>query len=147
MCLLTLIGFIVIFIHFSRALITFVVTTHWNASNTNFGVNFMFDCVKGFSRVTRLWQGCCFPHSKLWIWRVLFTLYFLFQDKGCGLIPGCEKCSDGLVCKKCRRSFIPIEYERSRKTIIRCSRSCPVGYNITSRKAYPKICVRTQLGK
>lgn len=71
----------------------------------------------------------------------------LVVDSGCGLIPGCEKCSDGLVCKKCRASFIPVEYDRNRKNIVRCIRSCPVGYNITAKEAFPRICVRTQLGK
>lgn len=74
--------------------------------------------------------------SRRWLW----------GDSGCGLIPGCEKCSDGLVCKKCRASFIPVEYDRNRKNIVRCIRSCPVGYNITAKEAFPRICVRTQLG-
>lgn len=72
--------------------------------------------------------------TKRWLW------------PGCGFIPGCEKCNDGLICKKCRTVFIPVEYERSKNTIIRCIRSCPMGYNITSRKGYSKICVRTELG-
>lgn len=75
------------------------------------------------------------------------TKRFLWGGLGCGLIPGCEKCTDGLICKKCRRAFIPVEYERNKKKIIRCTRlACPDGYNITTRKNYPKICVRTQLG-
>ncbi|KAJ7333586.1 hypothetical protein OS493_017128 [Desmophyllum pertusum] len=73
--------------------------------------------------------------TKRWLWG------------GCGFIPGCEKCNDGLICKRCRHAFIPVEYERNTKKIIRCIRSCPTGYNITSRKGYPMICVRTQLGK
>lgn len=72
---------------------------------------------------------------------------FLGSNLGCGFIPGCEKCNDGLICKRCRQAFIPVEYERNTKKIIRCIRSCPTGYNITSRKGYPMICVRTQLGK
>ena len=76
-----------------------------------------------------------------------FIPHLLGTNLGCGFIPGCEKCNDGLICKKCRTVFIPVEYERSKNTIIRCIRSCPMGYNITSRKGYPKICVRTELGK
>ncbi|XP_068710564.1 proprotein convertase subtilisin/kexin type 5-like isoform X1 [Montipora foliosa] len=76
-----------------------------------------------------------FQHrSKRWLWG------------GCGLIPGCEKCTDGLVCNKCRPSFIPVEYERNRKLIIRCTRSCPLGYNMTSKTPYPALCVRTHPG-
>ena len=67
-------------------------------------------------------------------------------DSGCGLIPGCDECTDGLVCKTCKQSFIPVEYERNRKIIIRCTRSCPVGFNITSRQGYSRICIRTELG-
>ena len=69
-----------------------------------------------------------------------------FLDSGCGLIPGCDECTDGLVCKTCKQSFIPVEYERNRKIIIRCTRSCPVGFNITSRQGYSRICIRTELG-
>lgn len=72
--------------------------------------------------------------EKRWLWG------------GCGFIPGCEKCSDGLICNKCRPIFTPVEYERNKKKIIRCSRSCPPGYNVTSTREYPKICVRTQFG-
>lgn len=90
-----------------------------------------------------------------WVCRYLIRAYlytcvfsnFPGPNLGCGFIPGCEKCSDGLICKKCKNVFIPVEYERTKKTIIRCIRSCPMGYNITSTTAYPKICVRTQLGK
>ena len=77
----------------------------------------------------------------------LYISHLLGSNLGCGFIPGCEKCNDGLICKKCRTVFIPVEYERSKNTIIRCIRSCPMGYNITSRKGYPKICVRTELGR
>ena len=69
-----------------------------------------------------------------------------FLDSGCGLIPGCDECTDGLLCKTCKQSFIPVEYERNRKIIIRCTRSCPVGFNITSRQGYSRICIRTELG-
>lgn len=72
---------------------------------------------------------------------------FSWLKLGCGFIPGCEKCSDGLICNKCRPIFTPVEYERNKKKIIRCSRSCPPGYNVTSTREYPKICVRTQFGK
>lgn len=74
------------------------------------------------------------------------TKRWLWGEVGCGLIPGCDECTDGLLCKKCRQAFIPVEYERNRKKIIRCTRSCPIGYNITSRRGYSRICVRTQLG-
>lgn len=74
--------------------------------------------------------------AKRWLW----------DDSGCGLIPGCDECTDGLVCKTCKQSFMPVEYERNRKIIIRCTRSCPVGFNITSRQGYSRICIRTELG-
>lgn len=68
---------------------------------------------------------------------------WLWGDEGCGLIPGCEKCTDGLICEKCRSSFIPVEYERNKKKIVRCTRSCPMGFNMTSRTPHSTLCVRT----
>lgn len=76
-----------------------------------------------------------------------YTLYFLVLDEGCGLIPGCEKCTDGLICEKCRSSFIPVEYERNKKKIVRCTRSCPMGFNMTSRTPHSTLCVRTHFRK
>ena len=76
-----------------------------------------------------------------------YSLYFLVLDQGCGLIPGCEKCTDGLICEKCRSSFIPVEYERNKKKIVRCTRSCPMGFNMTSRTPHSTLCVRTHFRK
>ena len=83
--------------------------------------------------------SCFFFFFFFFLWQIFLLL------PGCGLIPSCDQCTDGRICKKCTAPYVPIEYV-SKVRIVRCIRECPTGYNVTTNQDYRNICVRIQKG-